>query len=240
MDVIIAPHLDDAVLSTAHVLLARRSEATVLTVCAGVPADDSLAGWDEDCGFRSGAHAARVRAQEDVCANAIVGARSVHLGYTDSPYRPGFPAEQVAADIAAALSPSGEVWIPAGIGSHPDHLATRDVVVTLLADEPGRLRFYAECPYAFLPSWSAADAERDADHRWDARLRQIEQHFGSTHLRAMQLDDAAMELKLAMLDAHASQARALANEIPELLDFDGPLRTEVYWAAALIPQLALA
>ncbi len=229
MDVVIAPHFDDAALSTAHVLMAQRAEVTVLTVCAGVPAGDSLAGWDGDCGFASGAQAARARAQEDLRANALTGARSVHLGYSDSPYRSGFPHEQVAADIAAALPPSGEVWIPAGIGSHPDHLATRDVVLGLIPAESGRLRVYAECPYAFLPSWSAADAARDADHRWAQPLRDVERHFGSASRRTVQLDDEAMELKLAMLGAHGSQARALAVEIPGLLDPDGPLRTEVHW-----------
>jgi LmbE family N-acetylglucosaminyl deacetylase len=240
MDVVIAPHFDDAALSTAHVLVARRSEVTVLTVCAGVPAGDALAGWDDDCGFASGAHAARARAQEDLRANAVVGACSVHLGYTDSPYRSGFPAERVAADIAAALPASGEVWIPAGIGSHPDHVATRDVVMRLLAEEPARLRFYAECPYAFLPSWAAADAARDADHGWEAPLRQVERCIGAAHPRAVALDDDAMELKLAMLDAHGSQARALANEVPGLLDPDGPLRTELHWAAAPIAEAVLS
>ena len=234
MDVIIAPHFDDAVFSTAHVLTARGSDVTVLTVCAGVPDGDSLAGWDDDCGFESGAHAARARAREDLSANAVVGARSVHLRYTDSPYRSGFPAASVAADIAAVLPPRGEVWIPAGIGSHPDHVATRDVVVQLLAGEPERQRFYAECPYSFLPSWSAPDTVRDADHRWAQPLRWLERQLGSARRHTVRLDDEAMELKLAMLDAHGSQAKALENEIPGLLDFDGPLRTEVHWAPALV------
>ena len=49
-----------------------------------------------------------------------------------------------------------------------------------------------------------------------------------------------MRLKLAMLDAHHSQAMALAKEVPGLLDFDGPLRTEVHWAAALTRQAAMS
>ena len=229
MDIVVAPHFDDAVLSAAHVLLARRSEVTVLTVCAGVPAGDSLAGWDDDCGFTSGAHAARARAQDDLCANALVEARSVHLAYSDSPYRSGFPHDQVAADIAAALPPAGDVWIPAGIGGHPDHVATRDVVLGLIRADAGRVRFYAECPYAFLPSWSAADADRDEDHRWDDPMRRIERYLGPACRRTVQLDDEAMERKLAMFGAHRSQARALAAEVPGLLDPRGPLRTEVHW-----------
>lgn len=240
MDVIVAPHFDDAVLATAHVLVARRTQATVLTVCAGVPAGDALAGWDDDCGFASGAHAARARAQEDLRANAVVGARSVHLSYTDSPYRAGFSREELAADIGAALPRDGEVWIPAGIGGHPDHIATRDVVATLLADEPERLRLYAECPYSFLPSWSAADDERDDDHRWDGPLREIERLLGSAAACTVQLDDDAMALKLEMIAAHGSQARGLANEIPGLLDFDGPLRREVHWAVAPVAAPVLA
>lgn len=229
MDVVIAPHFDDAALSTAHVLAARRSQVTVLTVCAGVPADDTLAGWDDDCGFASGKHAARARAQEDLRANALADVPSVHLDVTDSPYRDGFPTERVAADVAAALPADGAVWVTAGIGSHPDHIATRELVMDLLAGDSGRLRVYAECPYAFLPGWDADDAEREEDHRWEDPLRRIAEYFGTARRHTVRLDDETMALKLAMLEAHGSQSRALALEVPGLLDFDGPLRTEVHW-----------
>ena len=90
---------------------------------------------------------------------------------------------------------------------------------------------YAECPYAFLPGWDAADAERDEDHRWEDPLARIAAYFGTARRHTVRLDDETMALKLAMLDAHGSQSRALALEIPGLLDFDGPLRTEVHWTA---------
>src|ERR1700732_2299673 len=60
---VISPHLDDAVLSCAQVLLAHPG-STVVTVFAGRPPDGRWSSWDKAC-FRPGQDPMRVRQKED-------------------------------------------------------------------------------------------------------------------------------------------------------------------------------
>jgi LmbE family N-acetylglucosaminyl deacetylase len=228
--VVVAPHFDDAVLSTVHVLTGG-ADVTVLTVCGGPPEEGVVSEWDEICGFTSGTQAAADRAQEDLRANALAGARSVHLGVSDGEYRTEFPREQALAELAGALPSEGELWVPAGIGSHPDHLGVREVVLSLVPAESGRVRFYAECPYAFAAGWDASDAERDEDHRWGPPLARLEAYLGSLRPHRIDLDDEQMRLKVELFARHASQLRGMLLELPGLVADDGPLRRELYWTA---------
>ncbi|HEY2442475.1 MAG TPA: PIG-L family deacetylase [Streptosporangiaceae bacterium] len=230
-DVVVSPHFDDAVFSAAHVLVASGPEVTVLTVCGGQPADGQVSEWDLISGYQTGNAAAAARREEDLRANEIAGARSVHLGFTDGPYREEFPHDQVVADLTAALPGSGQVWVPAGLGSHSDHTGTRDAVLAVVPASSGRIRFYADCPYAFAFGWDAADADRDHDHRWSEHVARIEGYLGRARAHVVPLDQAAMRLKLAMVSCHESQMFAMLPEYPGLDQPDGPLRREMYWAA---------
>jgi LmbE family N-acetylglucosaminyl deacetylase len=229
--VVVSPHFDDSVFSAAHVLAAGGSAVTVLTVCGGAPPGGQVSQWDLECGYPSGTAAARARRDEDLRANELARVRSVHLGFTDEPYRTRFPHDQVAANLAAALPTWGEVWVPAGLGSHPDHTGTREAVLAVVPANSGRVRFYADCPYAFAFGWDASDADRDPDHRWGAHLARIEEYLGRARAHLVLLDRDAMRLKLDMLACHRSQLSAMRPEFPGLDDPDGPLRTEMYWAA---------
>ncbi len=229
--VVVSPHFDDAVFSVAGVLLANGPAATVLTVCGGAPAGGEVSEWDLECGFASGGAAAAARAAEDLRAAGIAGVRSVHLGVTDEPYRAGFPHGRVATDLAAALPPRGEVWVPAGLGSHPDHVGTREAALAALPPASPRARFYADCPYAFAFGWDAADRSRAPDHRWGAHLARIGEYFGRARAEAVTLDNRAVALKLRMVSCHQSQVVAMLPEFPGLTDPNGPLRVERYWAA---------
>jgi LmbE family N-acetylglucosaminyl deacetylase len=235
---IVAPHFDDAVLSTAHVLFERAPEVTVLTVCAGPPDDGVVSEWDVMCGFTSGTGAAADRAREDLRANALAGARSVHLGLSDGEYRTEFPRELALAELARALQPDGPLWIPSGIGSHPDHIGVRDAVLELIPAASGRVRFYAECPYAFAFGWDAPDDDRDDDHRWGPPLTVVGSYLGTLQPQTVELDDDAMRRKLELFGCHASQVRGMLLELPDLLDFDGPLRREVHWGPDTSSPLA--
>jgi len=229
--VVVSPHFDDAVFSAVHVLAAGGSAVTVLTVCGGAPPDGRVSQWDLECGFPSGTVAARVRRDEDLRASELAGVRSVHLDITDEPYRQRFPHDQAAASVAAALPARGEVWVPAGLGSHSDHTGTREAVLAVVPASSGRIRFYADCPYAFAFGWDASDAGRAPGHRWEAHLARIEEYLGRAAAHCVLLDRDAMRLKLKMLACHQSQLSAMLPEFPGLDDPDGPLRTELYWAA---------
>jgi LmbE family N-acetylglucosaminyl deacetylase len=231
VDVVVSPHFDDAAFSAAGVLVPGGAAVTVLTVCAGTPADGVVSEWDVDCGFSSGAAAAATRAEEDRRANEIVGAAMARLGVCDEPYQAGFPHDEVVAELTRALAPAGKIWVPAGLGGHPDHVATREAVLAAEPAAGGRVRFYADCPYAFVFGWDAADCDRGPDHRWAPALTRIEQYFGPPRTHAVRLEDEAMRLKVAMVSCHTSQLRAMLPEFPGLLELDGPMRRELYWTA---------
>lgn len=123
--VIVSPHTDDAVLSCGGLLLTQGPFTRVVTVYAGIPpADVPASDWDKRCGFTHARDAAMVRQAEDLRACASVGAQAVHLGWYDVLYG----REVTHDELVQAMLPlfEGIVWLPAGIGEHPDHLMARD------------------------------------------------------------------------------------------------------------------
>ncbi|WP_285791391.1 PIG-L family deacetylase [Micromonospora sp. NBRC 101691] len=235
-DIVVSPHFDDGALSLASVLRAGRS-VLLVTVCGGTPTegDDE---WDRLCGFESGPAAALGRAAEDRAAAALAGNRVTHLPVPDSPYRADFPAETVVAALTPLFRPGVRVWAPVGIGDHPDHVGTRDAVLTAAAGTGCQLTFYADCPYAFGSGWDATDRERPPADRWEPQLAALAHLVDVTSPRITRLDDSTMRLKIAMLRCHASQLAGLSVDHPHFMAWEGPLRQEVFWpASVLIPSL---
>src|SRR5437764_15405533 len=86
-DVILSPHLDDAVLSCWH-LLTQVGEVAVINVFAGVPTElGGPAWWDEYTGASDSAERVRERIEEDRTALAVAGRTAVNLGFLDEQYR---------------------------------------------------------------------------------------------------------------------------------------------------------
>jgi LmbE family N-acetylglucosaminyl deacetylase len=150
---VISPHLDDAVLS-AWLLLVEAPRTRVITCFAGVPAGPVRGRWDERTGGLSAAAAVAVRRAEDVRALALTDSEPVHLDLLDGQYRDGRDAAQASLVrlLRDHLVDAAEVWLPAALGAHPDHVAARDAA--LAATRPGqRVRIYADLPYAGQPGW---------------------------------------------------------------------------------------
>ena len=102
------------------------------------------------------------------------GVRVVHLPFVDAPYRTaGVPRAAVAAALADLIREADEVWLPAGIGGHPDHLLVAEIGQLISG---GRRRcLYADLPYAAAaPGWpvllAAARRESHADESLRAQL----------------------------------------------------------------------
>lgn len=227
----VSPHFDDAVLSCAHVLLDGTLAVTVVTVCAAPPPPDTPVGnWDAACGFASGADAARVRREEDDAACARVGAAAVRLPFADGAYGARPPAEVLRAAVAELLRPDATVWLPAGIGGQPDHLAVRDALLPLLVARRGLGVLYADSPYAALAGWDAADETRPPGARWALALGAAEAAGAAVGAeRRVRLDDAALDAKLGLVRCHASQLAQLGGVFPGLSHRHGLLATEVAW-----------
>lgn len=144
--VVVAPHLDDAVLSYAgHMVAAVEAGRTVRVVTV----------------FSAGDAAMEARRAEDLAALALIGAEPVHLGRLDAPFRSARYAGSAvllawdAADEAtvhevaealAAIAGEAELVGPLGVGNHVDHR----IVHRAVAQVSGRAQFYEDRPYAHV------------------------------------------------------------------------------------------
>ena len=215
---IVSTHFDDAALSTAHVLQGAGRAATVLTVCAGSPSGDRpVSDWDVRSGFASGREAARIRRLEDERSCAITGARRVVLRHLDHPYRNRpLRTRVVRLAVERLLGDGAVLWLPAGIGGHPDHEAVRTALLPLAARlPPARVRVYADLPYA---------------GRHGYRLpRVVARALPGLRGGDVRLRGTALERKLEAVRCHASQIAPLGEAAPGLLDPGGVLARERVW-----------
>lgn len=149
----VSPHLDDVVFSCAGSLLSRAAKGERIAVCtvfsSGVP----------DRRYAS-------RRADDATALNALGAEAVYLGFLDAPARtgkrPSFDSLVFGADVMPALVnavataikrvadrvEAHEVWLPLAVGGHVDHRTVHEAHAAL----GGRVRFYEERPYAFVPA----------------------------------------------------------------------------------------
>jgi len=151
---VVSPHLDDAVLSAWLVL--RRSQARVVTCFAGVP-DKAVSGnWDSVTAGSAGRSTVGIRRSEDLRALARTNTEPVHLELLDVQYR--LPSEEgdLPLRLASLLEPhvrdAEEVWIPAGLGDHVDHLMVRQAAMVATSRHKRRY-LYADLPYGGQPAW---------------------------------------------------------------------------------------
>lgn len=150
---VLSPHLDDAVLS-AWSVLRRSGPVRVVNVCAAVPPPGPPPRWDVLTGARDAAERMRERLAEDRAALARAGREAVYLDFLDRQYRDG-PIEPAALSsaLSGAVAGSTELWAPAGIGGHPDHVQVREAALALRADGGPAVRLYADLPYAVRWGW---------------------------------------------------------------------------------------
>lgn len=169
--IVLSPHFDDAVCSVGAAIAARADagdDIVVVTVC-GVVADAD-------------------RADGDVRACAIVGARAMHLGVADAPLRGHVESyaglcliddddaivgamQATIANAITTVAAEGddaggdvEVWAPLGVGAHVDHRAVYAAALAL----PMPVAFYEDRPYArargaVAQRWDSLGAARVVD-----------------------------------------------------------------------------
>jgi LmbE family N-acetylglucosaminyl deacetylase len=190
---VLSPHLDDAVLSCGGRISAeveRGREVLVVTVfTADEPAEppsrlaaDLRRWWRLPTGEVMAA-----RRREDAEAVARLGARLLHLGLPEAPYRCaasgrpyydqlahlfGEPEPEDRAALGAVLRarlaglPSSTLRLaPLGVGGHVDHRLLRDAVETVDASAA----FYEEFPYAEW-KWFALRRALGSPRDWSAEV----------------------------------------------------------------------
>ena len=147
---IVAPHLDDGVLSLgAAIFHATRAAAyvRVVTVFAGDPESDRPAsGWDSLPGFGTEGEATRQRREEDAEACGVLGAERHYLHFSEPVYA-GFPdPDAVVADVNEALRNVDAVLVPGFPLIHRDHRWLAELLLSAELDV-SLVGLYVEQPY---------------------------------------------------------------------------------------------
>ncbi|HEX3692380.1 MAG TPA: PIG-L family deacetylase [Solirubrobacteraceae bacterium] len=239
-ELLLSPHLDDAVLDCWE-LLDGSGELQVVNVFAGVPNRGNVAAWDAITGARDSGERVRERIEEDRRALALTSRGGEYLPFLDAQYRRGRGAPSVLdldRAVAGVIARVARVYAPAGIGGHPDHLLTRRYA-TLLAAAGVPVSLYAELPYCVRHGWPAwvdgsrADPLRDVDAFWAEQLAGVAGMPSLRDARVVRLDDRAAAAKLAAMRCYASQLPALDFAAHGVLSDPAIHRFEVRWELSL-------
>jgi hypothetical protein len=230
---LLSPHWDDAVLSCWSVL-EDGGELNVVNLFAGVPSPGRVGAWEAVSGARDSSERARNRIAEDACALARAGHKPLGLPLLDAKYRRR-PTDVDLAAIDRALSeavPSAShVYVPAGIGAHPDHvLARRYGRLLLRSGMPVTL--YAELPYCIFhgwPSWvdgSAPEPKRDVDAYWLSFLAGVPEMPALRSADVHRLNGSASSAKLEAIQCYET---SLNYSVKRLLSDPALHGFEVHW-----------
>lgn len=238
--VVVSPHLDDAVLSCGGLL----AEVTghVITVFCGVPPAGTAAPmWDLLTGATDSVRRMHERLAEDDRALAVLGTTTERLGLLDGQYRSGPVAHgELVARLRPLLAGATEVHVPAAIGSHPDHVATREAALAA-ADAAADVLLYADLPYALSFGWpSWVDGRRpepllDPGQWLAGELAGAGVDLATLTAVPRALTEAATARKRAAVAAYASQLPALDALAGGRLTEDHASRFELAWRVARGP-----
>lgn len=239
--IVVSPHLDDAVLSANARL--QQQDAAVVTVFTGIPTGDGVADWDEMTGAECSRTRMYERFDEDDEALRRLGVESAaRLGELDEQYRPGAPADvdRIAARLAAVLSvDTRELWLPAAVGAHPDHVVVRDAGLRAAAACPNLDVFlYADFPYVITYGWptSVTGGTGSPFLRPDVwlagELRSCAVLDGRLTPTVVALGEQGARRKRHSIGAYRSQLPALQLDEVRLDADPDLLRYELVWSVA--------
>jgi LmbE family N-acetylglucosaminyl deacetylase len=159
--VVISPHLDDAVLGCALLMIANPG-TTVVTVFAGNPPayPTAMRYWDVQGGFGPDDDVMAVRRAEDRAALTRLDAVPHHLDFVEHTYNEGDQPVQpnvIAPALEAAIrehQPTA-VFAPFGL-ANPDHDVTHGAAMLVRQNLPDVAWFcYEDCGYKHIPGMLA-------------------------------------------------------------------------------------
>jgi len=215
-ELLLSPHWDDAVLD-CFTLLDSDRELRVVNVFAGVPPAGKLTLWDAITGATDSAARARERLAEDAVALARAGREPVNLALLDAQYRPDPQAlrlHELDSALSAQVRSASRLYVPAGIGAHPDHVFVRRYGRLLLRfGVPVTL--YADLPYCIFHGWprwvdgEERDLAPNVDAYWESFLGAVEEMPPLQDAEIVRLDEAQREAKLAAMRSYRTQYPSL-------------------------------
>jgi hypothetical protein len=235
-ELLLSPHLDDAVLDCWSLLSSER-ELNVVNIFAGVPAPGRLTLWDSITGATDSAERVRERISEDALALGRANREPSNLSLLDAQYREPPPVLQLADlddALSAKLTSASRVYVPAGIGGHPDHLFARRYGRMLLRGGMP-VTLYADVPYCVLHGWphwvDGRDPEpyRNVDAFWLSFLEGVPEMPSLDSARVERLDQPTALAKLAGMRSYETQFASLSYGARDLLADPAIHGFEVRW-----------
>lgn len=234
-ELVLSPHWDDAVFD-CWTLLAGGNEVTVVNVFAGSPAPGRLTLWDSITGAVDSAEHTRERMAEDAVALARANRKPLSLPFLDAQYRtpPGPTLAQLDSALTAAVPVASRVHVPAGLGSHPDHLLVRRYG-RMLARAGMPVTLYADLPYCVVHGWPhwvegvEPDPHRNVDAYWLSFLGDVPEMPSLRSARVERLDEPTASAKLAAMTCYRTQFPALDGGARRLLSDPAIHGFEVRW-----------
>ncbi|MCW3067660.1 MAG: LmbE family protein [Solirubrobacterales bacterium] len=232
---LLSPHWDDAVLDCWSVL-AGDGELSVINVFAGVPSAGRLTLWDAITGAADSAERAAERTAEDAVALATAGRTPVGLPFLDAQYRRSGPPtlDDIDEALTAHAGQASRVYVPAGLGSHPDHVLTRRYG-RMLSAQGVPVTLYADLPYCILHGWPhwvdgrEPDPHRNVDAFWMSFLEDVPEMPPLRSAEVVRLEPAQAAAKLDAMRAYRTQFPALSYGATDLLADPALHGFEVRW-----------
>lgn len=171
----------------------------------------------------------------------ILGAGSVYLDEPELLFRAGAPDLAAAIEkMADCFAEADEVWLPAAVGGHPDHVFARDAGLRAAAKAGhAQVVLYADFPYVILYGWPAwvtggeRDPYLDVELWLDNQLREAGLDPAVLEPAVVPLDAGQRERKAAVIEAYRSQAGALRVTPRDLAVDPTLLGYELSWRTAL-------
>jgi len=234
-ELVLSPHWDDAVLDCWSLLSSDR-ELVVVNVFAGAPAPGRLTLWDAITGASDSAERARERLAEDTVALARAGREPLNLPFLDAQYRPppGPTLEQIDRAVSSEAPSASRVYVPAGLGSHPDHVLVRRYG-RMLARAGLPVSLYADVPYCVTHGWPhwvegrEPEATRNVDAFWQSFLDGVPEMPPLRSAHVERLDEANAAAKLEALRCYRTQFPAMNGGAKQLLADPAIHGFEVRW-----------
>jgi LmbE family N-acetylglucosaminyl deacetylase len=238
--VAVSPHLDDAAFSASARL--GMGDATVVTVFSAVPAADWPASWWDLLTGATSSHDRQLeRRAEDAKAMDLLSARTIYLDELELLYRNGPPDLSGATDrLAEYFRDADEVWLPAAIGGHKDHVLTRDIGLRAAA-RAGRQEvvLYADFPYVVSQGWPPSLTGEPSQPFIDAnfwltyQLTQAGLDAGCLKPELARLNAQQRARKRQLIRAYRSQAPVLSLGAADLAACPAKLAYELLWRMAV-------
>jgi LmbE family N-acetylglucosaminyl deacetylase len=234
-ELLLSPHWDDAVLDCWS-LLASDRELNVANVFAGVPPPGRLTLWDAVTGASDSAQRATERTAEDAVALARAGRKGRNLPFLDAQYRapPGPSLDRLDRALSAELDGASRVYVPAGLGSHPDHLLVRRYG-RMLCRAGMPVTLYADLPYCVVHGWPhwvegrEPEPNRNIDAFWLSYLDDVPEMPPLRHAHVERLDEPTASAKLEAMICYRTQFPALNGGAKQLLSDPAIHGFEVSW-----------